>query len=102
MVPFTRSIPEFRPCRHSETKPRLGRVGVNIAWRRYLMKSTIMRPVMLVLLLALLSIPGLAQTATTTSISGLVTDSQGAVIPEATVKLVDRGTNQERSIKTNA
>jgi hypothetical protein len=66
------------------------------------MKSTIIRPIVSILLLALLSVQGLAQTATTTSVSGLVTDPQGASIPDATVKLVDKGTNQERSVKTNA
>ncbi|HXG94933.1 MAG TPA: carboxypeptidase regulatory-like domain-containing protein [Blastocatellia bacterium] len=42
-----------------------------------------------------------AQTATTTSISGLVSDPQGAVIPGASVTLRDKATNQQRVATTN-
>lgn len=49
----------------------------------------------------LLPLLGAAQTANTTSISGLVTDDQGASIPGAMITLRDNGTNQERTVKTN-
>src|SRR5215470_17856421 len=55
-----------------------------------------------VLLALLLSLQALAQTSTTTSVSGLVTDLQSAVIPGATVKLKEITTNQERTEVTNA
>ena len=41
------------------------------------------------------------QTATTARITGQVTDAQGAVIGGATVRLVDKSTNQERTTTTN-
>jgi hypothetical protein len=49
----------------------------------------------------LLSLQALAQTATTSSISGLVTDSEGGVIANASVTLKDKVTNQERTATTN-
>ncbi|MBA2306403.1 MAG: carboxypeptidase regulatory-like domain-containing protein [Acidobacteria bacterium] len=45
----------------------------------------------------LLASPLLAQTATTASMSGRVTDAQGAAVPGATVTLTDRSTNQSRT-----
>ncbi|MCA1562841.1 MAG: carboxypeptidase-like regulatory domain-containing protein [Acidobacteria bacterium] len=60
-----------------------------------------MRPIALRLVVSLLSLllaaPLAAQTATTASMSGRVTDAQGAVIPGATVKLTDRSTAQART-----
>jgi Carboxypeptidase regulatory-like domain len=42
-----------------------------------------------------------AQSVSSTSIAGIVTDSSGAVIADATVKLTDKATNTPRSISTN-
>ena len=59
-----------------------------------------MRPIALRLVISLVSLllaaPLMAQTATTASMSGRVTDPQGATVPGATVKLTDRSTTQER------
>ena len=55
----------------------------------------------LMLLIQCLSIQTLAQTATTTSISGLVSDAQGAVVPKANVALMDKAKGQERTATTN-
>src|ERR1044072_863668 len=54
-----------------------------------------------VLMTLLLSLQALAQTATTSSISGLVTDAEGGVIPNATVTLKDKSTQLERTATTN-
>src|SRR5215468_8521291 len=53
-------------------------------------------------LLALAPLTASAQTATTTTVSGTVTDSTGAVIAGATVKLTDMATNAERAVTTNS
>src|SRR5215467_2287644 len=53
-------------------------------------------------LLSLLSPPTFAQTATTTTVSGTVTDPNGAAIANATVKLTDTATNTERTATTNS
>ena len=45
----------------------------------------------------LLAAPLMAQTATTASLSGRVTDAQGAAVPGATVKITDRSTTQDRT-----
>src|SRR5256885_1739730 len=50
--------------------------------------------------LLLLSLPVMAQTITGT-ISGIVTDPQGSVIPGATVTLIDEKTNSTRSDVAN-
>ena len=42
-----------------------------------------------------------AQTANTGTITGVVKDEQGAVVPGATVKVINRGTNAERSAVTS-
>ena len=42
-----------------------------------------------------------AQSASSTSIAGIVTDSSGAAVVDATVKLTDRATNTPRSTNTN-
>ncbi len=59
-----------------------------------------MRPIALRLVVSLFSLllaaPLMAQTATTASMSGRVTDAQGAAVPGATVKLTDRATAQDR------
>jgi len=65
------------------------------------MKKIVRCTLVSIFLSLLLPLLGMAQTANTTSISGLVTDPQGAVIPGASVTLKDNGTNQERTIKTN-
>jgi hypothetical protein len=67
-----------------------------------LMKRITSQAITCILLSALMTVQTLAQTATTTSISGLVTDTQGSAILGATVKLKDKTTNQERSATTNA
>ena len=45
----------------------------------------------------LLASPLMAQTATTASMSGRITDAQGSVVPGATVTLTDRATTQART-----
>jgi hypothetical protein len=42
-----------------------------------------------------------AQSASSTSIAGIVTDSSGAAVVDATVKLTDKATNTSRSTNTN-
>src|SRR5712664_3431284 len=42
-----------------------------------------------------------AQAASSTSIAGIVTDSSGAVVADAAVKLVDKATNTARTTNTN-
>ncbi|MGA9773234.1 MAG: carboxypeptidase-like regulatory domain-containing protein [Blastocatellia bacterium] len=59
------------------------------------------RPFVSILMSLLLSLQAFAQTATTSSISGLVTDSEGGVIANAAVTLKDKVTNQERTATTN-
>src|SRR5262245_58159075 len=57
------------------------------------------------LVLALLILPASmasAQTATTTTVSGSVIDTNGAAVSGATVKLTDIATNNERADKTDA
>ncbi|HEV2666786.1 MAG TPA: carboxypeptidase-like regulatory domain-containing protein, partial [Blastocatellia bacterium] len=57
------------------------------------------------LIFALLILPPLtasAQTATTTTVSGTVTDATGAVVANATVKLTDTATNTDRTATTNS
>ncbi|HKO59640.1 MAG TPA: carboxypeptidase-like regulatory domain-containing protein, partial [Pyrinomonadaceae bacterium] len=65
------------------------------------MRRIINRPFVSVLLSLLLSFQAFAQTATTSSISGLVTDPEGGVIPNATVTLKDKTTQLERTATTN-
>src|ERR1044072_7338308 len=65
------------------------------------MRRIINRPFVSVLLSLVLSLQAFAQTATTSSISGLVTDPEGGVIPNATVTLKDRSTQLERTATTN-
>ena len=60
------------------------------------------RTIPLILLLMSLSFAVLAQTAATTTVSGTVTDTNGAVIAKATVKLTDVATNAERTATTNS
>ena len=55
----------------------------------------------MILVVCLLPAAVLGQTATTTSISGLVADAQGAAVSGATVTLRDTATNQERTATTN-
>ena len=50
----------------------------------------------------LISSPGvLAQTAVTGGLSGIVTDSSGGIVPNATVKVVNTSTGDVRSVTTN-
>ncbi len=65
------------------------------------MRTTIRRTLVVVLLVLSLGSMALAQTATTTSITGLVTDAQRAVVPGASVTLKDKATNEERETITN-
>jgi len=59
--------------------------------------------VVLLLLCAVLLHPLVihAQSASSTSIAGIITDASGAVIADAAVKLTDKATNIPRSINTN-
>src|SRR5262249_31730576 len=59
------------------------------------------RFLMLLATVVSLSLTIFGQTATTARITGQVTDAQGAVVVGATVKLVDKATNQERTTTTN-
>src|SRR5262245_29812235 len=58
----------------------------------------------LILLLLVSSLPRsvAAQTSTSARVSGVVTDSQGSVVPGATVKLIDKATKAERTDVTNS
>jgi hypothetical protein len=64
-----------------------------------------MKPITSVCVASLLSLlaaaPVLAQTATTASMSGRVSDAQGAVLPGASVTLTDRATAQTRATLTD-
>src|SRR5688572_29560571 len=66
-----------------------------------LTRSLHMRPIGFRIVVALLSLlpvaPLMAQTATTASLSGRITDAQGAVVPGATITLTDRATTQART-----
>ncbi|MFN7944893.1 MAG: carboxypeptidase-like regulatory domain-containing protein [Blastocatellia bacterium] len=53
------------------------------------------------LLAVLIPVSALAQTATTTTVSGMVTDATGAAVAGATVKLTDTTTNTERTVTTD-
>jgi hypothetical protein len=57
---------------------------------------------LLLLTLAALPLIGVAQTAATSTVSGSVTDQNGAAVSGATVKLTDPATNFERSTTTTA
>src|SRR5262249_51290451 len=59
------------------------------------------RFVMLLASIVSLALTTFGQTATTARITGQVTDAQGAVVVGATVRLVDKATNQERTTGTN-
>lgn len=61
-----------------------------------------LRTTLLFLLLVITPLAVLAQTAATTTVSGTITDANGAVISKATVKLTDVGTNAERTATTNS
>ncbi|HZB46943.1 MAG TPA: carboxypeptidase regulatory-like domain-containing protein, partial [Pyrinomonadaceae bacterium] len=54
------------------------------------------------LLLLCLASQTLAQTATTATITGLVTDAQGAAVAGASATLTDKATGQERTVVTDA
>jgi hypothetical protein len=53
-------------------------------------------------LLTLAPLAASAQTATTTTVSGTITDTNGAAVANATVKLTDTATNAERTATTNS
>src|SRR5437899_11750524 len=54
-----------------------------------------------VALLCLIAVPLLAQTASTGTVAGTVTDASGAVIPGAMVTLTDLSTKEKRSTTSN-
>lgn len=43
----------------------------------------------------------LAQTSNTGTLTGVVKDEKGAVVPGATVKVINLGTNAERTVNTS-
>ena len=55
-----------------------------------------------ILVVSTLSVMVWAQTASTGTVLGLVTDPTGAVVPGATVEVVDAATKAVRSVRTNA
>lgn len=68
-------------------------------------RNTALRGLLMVLAASLIAMTDpadlLAQTAATATISGTVTDPTGAVVPGATVELLDHATNQVRKQLTN-
>ncbi|MEW6129866.1 MAG: carboxypeptidase regulatory-like domain-containing protein [Acidobacteriota bacterium] len=54
------------------------------------------------LVVSLLPLQAFGQTATTARISGVVSDSQGAIVAGAAVKLIDKATKTERTDATNS
>jgi len=66
------------------------------------MRLLALRLVVVCLLSLVCAAPALAQTATTASMSGRITDAQGAVLPGATVTLTDRSTTQARTATTDS
>src|SRR5688572_30768134 len=84
--------PGSRPnCRHRSPSPPL---EVDVS-RRHLAVPT------LVLAFLWLSSPILAQRADRATISGVVTDNQGAAVPGATVTIKNEGTGVETVLTTN-
>jgi protocatechuate 3,4-dioxygenase beta subunit len=65
------------------------------------MRAPAVRLVVVSLLSLVCAAPVLAQTSTTASMSGRITDAQGAVLPGATVTLTDRATAQARVATTD-
>jgi hypothetical protein len=63
--------------------------------------SKFIRLITIVGLFALMSVSGFAQSTVTGAIGGTVTDPQKAVVPGATVKAVNAGTNQESTATTD-
>src|SRR5262245_52068579 len=59
------------------------------------------RPVVLLTLFVLTPLAALAQTAATSTVSGTVTDQNGAVVQGATVNMTDLGTNAARTAQTS-
>lgn len=57
--------------------------------------------IVIVIILLSLHSDAMAQTANTAAVSGTVNDAQGAVVPGATVRLVNTKTQQERTATTN-
>ncbi len=63
-----------------------------IASTRFLRRSFLLPVVALVFLLGVQNMPAWAQTANTGTVSGVVTDPQDAVVPDAAVTLTNKGT----------
>src|SRR4051794_35677098 len=59
------------------------------------------RFLLLISLICLLCIPTMSQTASTGTVSGVVTDPSGAVITGATITLTDVTTHDKRTTTTN-
>jgi hypothetical protein len=76
--------------------PRCGRVLVSHLVAKYLLIAG-----SLLALLALRPVPLLAQSASSTIIAGVITDSTGAVVADATVRLTDKSTHTPRVATTN-
>ena len=64
--------------------------------------STFVKLFSLILLVLALSVAGLAQQAGSGQIAGQVTDTNGAAVPNATVKVTNKGTGLERTATSSA
>jgi hypothetical protein len=64
-------------------------------------RMLLLYPIGFVFLLFVFALPAFTQTATTGVVLGTVTDPRGAVIPDATVDLINPATNEIKTVTTN-